>query len=72
MVEATIVLKQLGRHPGYRYLPITADWEALCSPLFKRLYGTKQATDAYLLGLAVRENLVLVTRDRALLHLGWR
>ena len=69
MSEATTILKQLAQHPGYRYLPITADWQTLCRPFFKRLYGTKQVTDAYLLGLAVREKLVLVTIDKGILHL---
>ena len=69
MSEATAVLQQLARHPGYRYLPIDADWQTLCGPFFPRLYGTKQVTDVYLLGLAVREGLVLVTMDKAILHL---
>ena len=69
MSEATAILKQLAQHPGYRYLPINADWQTLCSPFFLRLYGTKQVTDAYLLGLAVRSGLVLVTMDKAILHL---
>ncbi len=69
MTEATAILSDLTRHPGYRYLPITADWETLCRPFFQRLYGTNQVTDAYLLGLAVREGLVLVTMDKAILHL---
>jgi hypothetical protein len=33
-----------------------------------RLYGTNQVTDAYLLGLAVRENRILVTMDKGILH----
>ena len=69
MSEATAILKQLTRHPGYRYLPIDADWLTLCSPFFPRLYGSKQVTDVYLLGLAVQESLVLVTMDKAILHL---
>jgi hypothetical protein len=69
MSEATAVLGTMAQHPGYHYLPITADWHGLCSPFFKRLYGTKQVTDAYLLGLAVREGMVLVTLDKAILHL---
>ena len=69
MSEATGILKQLANHPGYRYLPITADWQTLCGPFFPRLYGTKQVTDAYLLGLAMRGGLVLTTFDKALLHL---
>lgn len=69
MHEATAVLKQLAQHPGYRYQPVTADWHTLCGPLFKRLVGHNQVTDAYLLGLAVREGLILVTFDRAMRHL---
>lgn len=69
MSEATAVLTQLTQHPGYHYVPITADWHTLCSPFFRRLYGTKQVTDAYLLGLAVQERLILVTLDQGLLHL---
>jgi toxin-antitoxin system PIN domain toxin len=67
--EATAILKQLAEHPGYHYQPIAADWQTLCSPFFKRLYGTKQVTDAYLLGLALREGLVLVTMDKGIAHL---
>jgi len=69
MAEATALLNQLTLHPGYRYLPITADWQTLCSPFFARLYGTNQVTDAYLLGLAVRDGLILVTMDKGILHL---
>ena len=69
MSEATAVLKQLAQHPGYHYLPIEADWQTLCRPFLARLYGTKQVTDAYLLGLAVQSRLVLVTMDKAISHL---
>jgi toxin-antitoxin system PIN domain toxin len=69
MSEATAILARMAQEPGYHYLPINADWHTLCSPFFKRLYGTKQVTDAYLLGLAVREGLVLVTLDKAIMHL---
>jgi len=67
--EATAILNQLTQHPGYRYLPITTEWQQLCSPFFKRLYGPNQVTDGYLLGLAVREDLILVTMDKGILHL---
>jgi uncharacterized protein len=69
MSEATAVLARMAQHAGYHYLPISADWHTLCSPFFRRLYGTKQVTDAYLLGLAVREGLALVTLDKAVVHL---
>jgi hypothetical protein len=67
--EATALLDGFSKHPGYRYLPIMADWNTLCGPFSTRLYGTKQITDAYLLGLAVREGLVLVTMDKGIIHL---
>ncbi|WP_263375074.1 TA system VapC family ribonuclease toxin [Granulicella aggregans] len=69
MAEATAVLSQIAKEPGYLYVPITVDWQTLCSLFFKRIYGTKQVTDAYLLGLAVRERLVLSTMDKAVSHL---
>ncbi len=69
MSEATMILKKLTLHPGYHYMPITEDWHTLCGPFFKRLYGTKQVTDAYLLGLAVRNALKLVTLDKGIVHL---
>jgi len=67
--EATAVLARITQEPGYHYLPITADWQTLGSPFFPRLYGTKQVTDAYLLGLAVRHGLILVTMDKGVMHL---
>jgi hypothetical protein len=69
MAEATAILKKLAQHPGYRYLPIAEDWHTLCGPFFKRLFGTKQVTDAYLLGLAVRHEMVLVTMDTGTVYL---
>jgi uncharacterized protein len=67
--EATRMLTELARQKGYHYQPISADWQTLCGPFFKRIFGHKQITDAYLLGLAVREELVLVTFDRAIVHM---
>jgi hypothetical protein len=69
MEEATTMVARLAQEPGYNYQPISADWQTLCGRFFKRLFGHKQITDAYLLGLAVREGSVLVTFDRAVLHL---
>jgi len=69
MSEATAVLAKIAQTPGYHYLPVTDGWHTLCSPFFARLYGTKQVTDAYLLGLAVQNGLVLATMDKAILHL---
>lgn len=69
MAEAAAILKTLARHPGYRYVPITEDWHTLCGPFSKRLFGTKQVTDAYLLGLALRNNMVLATMDKGIVYL---
>ncbi len=69
MEEATAMVARLAREPGYHYQPISTDWQTLCGRFFKRLFGHKQITDAYLLGLAVHEGLVLVTFDKAILHL---
>ena len=69
MSEATAILARMAEQPGYHYLPITTDWQTLCSPFFTRLYGTKQVTDAYLLGLAVQSGMVLVTMDKGISHL---
>ncbi|WP_058188208.1 TA system VapC family ribonuclease toxin [Terracidiphilus gabretensis] len=69
VAQATESLASFKKHPGYHYIPIRSDWDTLCSRFFKRLYGTKQVTDAYLLGLAIEENLILVTLDRGIMHL---
>ena len=69
MDQVTAMLRRLKQEPGYHYQPIHADWQDLTEPFRKRLHGHNQVTDAYLLGLAVREGLVLTTFDRGLLHL---
>lgn len=69
MEEATAMLARLAEEPGYHHQPISVDWHAIYGIFSKRLFGPNQITDAYLLGVAVRENLVLVTFDKAVLHL---
>jgi uncharacterized protein len=44
-------------------------WTSLVAPFGGRLYGHQQITDAYLLGLAIKESGVLVTLDKGLRHL---
>lgn len=66
--DASAMLKRLAQEPGYHYQPITADWDTLTSTFAKRLHGYHQVTDAFLLGLAIREGLVLATLDRGILH----
>jgi uncharacterized protein len=69
MEEATAMVARLAQEPGYHYQSISADWQTLCGPFFQRLFGYKQITDAYLLGLAVYEGAVLVTFDKGVLRL---
>jgi uncharacterized protein len=69
MEEATVMLERLAQEPGYRYQAISAGWQTLCGPFFKRLFGHNQITDAYLLGVAIHEGLVLVTFDKTIWHL---
>src|ERR1035438_3111404 len=63
--ESNAVLSALEKHPGYRYWPITAGWLTLAAPFRERVFGHQQITDAFLLGLAVKEHGVLVTLDKA-------
>jgi len=67
--DATAMLAALVKRPGYRFWPITADWASLAHPFSERVVGHQQITDAYLLGLAVKENAVLVTTDKAMRYM---
>ena len=67
--EATTMLATLMRIPGYRYWPITTGWASLAAPFAGRIFGHNQVTDAYLLGLAIHENGILVTLDDAISYL---
>jgi predicted nucleic acid-binding protein len=69
MEQVTAMLERLKQRRGYSFQAIAVDWPALTEPFAKRIHGHNQVTDAYLLGLAVRENVILVTMDKALLHL---
>ena len=63
---ALALLDQLLAHPGHHFWPDAegiAQSPALRSPL---IVGHRQITDAYLLGLAMRQGSALVTLDRGL------
>lgn len=62
--DAIALLREITHLPGYRYLPITETWLSVVQPFASCLHGYKQVTDAYLLGLAIKENAVLVTLDQ--------
>jgi toxin-antitoxin system PIN domain toxin len=67
--DATELLTRLIALPGFHYWPISATWSTLAAPFERRVFGHQQITDAYLMGLAVKENSVLVTLDKAMGHL---
>jgi hypothetical protein len=67
--DATAVLEGFARHPGYRFWPINKSWTELATPLLRRVFGHQQIVDSYLLGLAIKENGVLVTMDKAIEHM---
>lgn len=61
--QAAAVLASFAKHPGYRYWPIVDSWATLTAPFAARIFGHQQVTDAYLLGLAIKEHGVLITFD---------
>jgi uncharacterized protein len=67
--QATCILTEITNRPGYCFWPLTESWTALTAPFAGRITGRQQVTDAYLLGLAIKENGVLVTFDRGLKYL---
>jgi toxin-antitoxin system PIN domain toxin len=69
VAKATEILTILTRRPGHRFWPMVDGWDALSAPFAERLFGHQQVTDACLLGLAVREDGVLVTMDKAIVYL---
>jgi predicted nucleic acid-binding protein len=66
LTEANLVLAALASHPGYRFWPILKSWKEITAPFQDRIYGHQQIADAFLLGLAVEEDGVLVTMDKAI------
>lgn len=67
--RACEALSTVKDHAGHRFWPMTDSWTALTAPFADRIFGHQQVTDAYLLGLAIKENGVLVTFDRGLRYM---
>jgi toxin-antitoxin system PIN domain toxin len=67
--EASAVLASLASHPGYRYWAVSCGWAELTAPFRERIFGHQQIADAYLLGLAVRRNGILVSMDKGMKYL---
>jgi uncharacterized protein len=66
---AVSVLVDLAGRPGYTFWPIREGWTQLTAPFAKRIFGYQQVTDAYLLGLAIKEDGVLVTFDKGIKYM---
>jgi uncharacterized protein len=67
--RAIAILQSLRGLPGYRYWEIKDSWVTLTTPFAARISGHQQVTDAYLLGLAIKEDGVLVTFDKGIRYL---
>jgi hypothetical protein len=67
--QAIAVLDHLTKRPRYCFWPITESWTAVTAPFADRIFGHQQVTDAYLLGLAIKADGVLVTFDRGLKYM---
>ena len=69
--RAIAILEALRAHPGYHYWPITdaESWVAVTARFATRISGHQQITDAYLLGLAIKQDGVLVTFNRGLKYM---
>ena len=66
MSEALARLRMIAALPSCENLPIEHSWLELIQPFTPRLHGYRQVTDALLLGLAIRNEAVLVTLDRSI------
>ena len=69
MEQAIAILQSLKGHSQYWYWEIRETWVTLTAPFAWRILGHQQVTDAYLLGIAIDGNGVLVTFDRGLKYL---
>lgn len=69
LAKSAAILEELARVPGYCYWQMTESWVTLTAPFADRIFGHQQVTDAYLLGMAIKSDGVLVTFDRGLRYM---
>jgi len=67
--EAARVLKDSIAHPRHVFWPAEIDYLMATEAFAGRIVGHKQVTDAYLLGLAMRNGGKVATMDRGIPHL---
>lgn len=66
---AAAILNDLAQRSGYFYWPIVESWSTLTAPFAESIFSHQHVTDAYLLGLAIKNDGVLVTFDRGLRYM---
>ena len=64
--EARQLLLTFIEHPGHTFWPTTISYFEATAPFERRMFGSKQITDAYLLGIAKHHGGKLATFDRAI------
>jgi uncharacterized protein len=64
--ESFELLAAITERPGHRFWPIDITFSEAVQPFRERLFGHRQVTDAYLLGLAIKNKGRLVTLDRGI------
>jgi toxin-antitoxin system PIN domain toxin len=64
--EAIELLTRLTALPGHRFWPIDITFAEAVQSFQERLFGHRQVTDAYLLGLAIKHKGRLATLDRSI------
>lgn len=67
--RAIAILQALKKYSGFQYWEIGKSWVELTLPFAGRISGHQQVTDAYLLGLAIQEDGILVTFDKGIRYL---
>lgn len=69
IAEATAILQAIKAFPHFWYWGIEDDWVTLTAPFAARISGHQQVTDAYLLGLAIKEDGLLVTFNKGIRYM---
>lgn len=67
--DARQLLLEFTRWPGHLFWPTPIDIFEATAPFERRMHGSKQITDAYLLGLANHHGGKLATLDKAIVNL---
>lgn len=66
LANAFQLLTAITQRPGHRFWPMDIGLAEAVQPFRERLFGHRQVTDAYLLGLAIKNKGRLITLDRGI------